>query len=213
MKLYKKILCGCLLAALTLTSLSTASAAKAAPKLNKTKATLEVGKKLTLKVKNTKASIKWSSTDKKIAAVSKKGVVTAKAEGDATIKAIVSGKTLKCKIKVTENDTPETDISDQLAGKSYKGTIQALGIDVMTLKFGTDGTISGSKIDEADPMAMKMVDFSGTYKAVLKGKTVTVTVEADGQTFSYPLTVASSDMSQLTANVAGFDISVIEVSE
>ena len=36
-------------------------AAKKKMKLNKTKATLYVGKKLTLKVKNTKKKVKWSS--------------------------------------------------------------------------------------------------------------------------------------------------------
>lgn len=212
-KPFKKILCGCLLAAILATPLSAAPVmAKAAPKLNKAKATMEVGQKLTLKVKNTKASIKWSSSDKSVAAVSKKGVVTAKAEGDATIKAVVSKKTLKCKITVKEAETAEaTDISDQLAGKSYKGTVEGIGLEVLNLKFGTDGTITGSKLDESDITSMKMVEFSGTYKAVLSGKTVTVTVEADGQSFSYPLTVGDKDMTKLTANVGGFDITVAEV--
>lgn len=217
MKLFKKVLCGCLSAAFIFTSLAvTPAASKTEPKLNKTKATIEVGGKLTLKVKNTKDTIKWSSSDKNVAAVSKKGVVTAKAEGNATIKAIVSKKTLKCKITVKEAAAQGTDISDQLAGRSYKGTatIPMVGeLEVLSLKFGEDGTVSGSKLDESDLASMKMVEFTGTYKAVLNGKTVNVTVTADGKTFSYPLTIASTDMKQLTANVGGFDISVNEVEE
>ena len=217
MKLFKKVLCGCLSAAFIFTSLAvTPAASKTEPKLNKAKATLEVGEKLTLKVKNTKDTIKWSSSDKNVAAVSKKGVVTAKAEGNATIKAIVSKKTLKCKITVKETAAQGTDISDQLAGRSYKGTatIPMVGeLEVLSLKFGEDGTVSGSKLDESDLVSMKMVEFTGTYKAVLNGKTVNVTVTADGKTFSYPLTIASTDMKQLTANVGGFDISVNEVEE
>lgn len=217
MKLFKKVLCGCLSAAFIFTSLAvTPAASKTEPKLNKTKATIEVGEKLTLKVKNTKDTIKWSSSDKNVAAVSKKGVVTAKAEGNATIKAIVSKKTLKCKITVKEAAAQGTDISDQLAGRSYKGTatIPMVGeLEVLSLKFGEDGTVSGSKLDESDLASMKMVEFTGTYKAVLNGKTVNVTVTADGKTFSYPLTIASTDMKQLTANVGGFDISVNEVEE
>lgn len=210
MKLFKKILCGCLSAAFIFTSLAVTPAASKAPALNKTKATMEVGKTLTLKVKNTKASIKWSSSDKSIATVSKKGVVTAKSAGNATIKAVVSKKTLKCKITVKDAGT---DISDQLAGKSYKGTVPGIGMEVLKLKFGTDGTVSGSKLDETNLQDLKSVEFSGTYKAVLNGKTVTVTVVADGETFSYPLTIASEDMKQLTANVGGFDIAVNEVDE
>ena len=75
-------------------------AAKKKMKLNKTKATLYVGKKLTLKVKNIKKKVKWSSSKKAVASVTKKGVVKAKKKGTATI-TIKSGKiTKKCKVKV-----------------------------------------------------------------------------------------------------------------
>ena len=56
------------------------SQAAAKPKLSKTKLTLTVGKTAKLKVKNYKGTVKWSSNKKKVAAVSKKGVVTAKKE-------------------------------------------------------------------------------------------------------------------------------------
>lgn len=212
MKLFKKILCGCLSAAFVFTSLAvTPAASNAAPKLNKTKATMEVGQKLKLKVKNTKASIQWSSLDKSVATVSKKGVVTAKSAGNTTIKAVVSKKTLKCKITVSDAAAEGTDISGQLAGKSYKGTatIPSIGeLEVLNLKFGTDGTVSGSKLDET---TLKMAEFSGTYKAVLSGKTATVTVVTDSDTFSYSLTIASDDMKQLTASVGGFEVVIKEV--
>lgn len=47
---------------------------------------------MTLKVLHVKkgAAIKWSTTDKSVASVNAKGVVTAKEEGKATIKAVVS---------------------------------------------------------------------------------------------------------------------------
>lgn len=116
MKGFKKITCGCLSAAMIVTTLAVApvTAEAAAPKLNKTSAEMTVGKKMTLKVQNVKkgTSIKWSSTKKGVASVSAKGVVTAKSVGKATIKAVVSKKTLKCKITVKENATnqPNTDI-------------------------------------------------------------------------------------------------------
>ena len=56
------------------------AAKKRKVQLNKKTVTLEVGKKVTLKLKNApkKKKITWSSNKKKVASVSKKGVVTAK---------------------------------------------------------------------------------------------------------------------------------------
>lgn len=68
--------------------------------ISKKSATLTVGKTLTLKLKNAKASkVKWSISNKKIATVSK-GKVKAKKAGKATITAKYKGKKYKCKITV-----------------------------------------------------------------------------------------------------------------
>lgn len=77
-------------------------------KLNATKATLAVGGKKTLKAtvtpkKNTSNKIAWSSSKKKVATVSAKGVVKGKKEGTATITAKAadgSGKKATCKVTV-----------------------------------------------------------------------------------------------------------------
>ena len=79
---------------------SLASIQAASPKLSKTKITLNAGKTKQLKVKNAKGKVKWSTSSKKIATVSKKGVVKGKKEGKATITAKVSGKKLKCVVTV-----------------------------------------------------------------------------------------------------------------
>lgn len=69
-------------------------------KLNKTKATIRVGRSVKLKLKNAKAKkVKWSSSNKKVATV-KKGLVTAKKKGKATITAKYKGKKYKAKITV-----------------------------------------------------------------------------------------------------------------
>ena len=72
----------------------------AAVKLSKKNLIIGVGQKAKLKVKGTKKKVKWSSTDKSIATVTKKGVVKAKKIGYCRIKAKVGGKTLKCAVKV-----------------------------------------------------------------------------------------------------------------
>lgn len=77
-------------------------------KLNAKKATLAVGAKKTLKAtvtpkKNVSKKIAWSSSKKKIATVSAKGVVKGKKEGTATITAKAadgSGKKATCKVTV-----------------------------------------------------------------------------------------------------------------
>lgn len=69
-------------------------------KLNATSLTLKNVRTYTLKVKNTRKKVKWSSSNKKIAIVSSKGKVTAKKNGTCYIYAKVSGKKLKCKVTV-----------------------------------------------------------------------------------------------------------------
>ena len=74
--------------------------AKAKVAINRKKATIIQGKTLKLKIKGTKKKIKWITSNKKIAIVSKKGKVTAKRPGKATIKAKVGKITYKCRITV-----------------------------------------------------------------------------------------------------------------
>ena len=81
-------------------SLPTNVEAASKVKINKTKATVYVGKTTTLKVSGTKKTVKWTTSNKKVANVSSKGKVTAKKAGSATITAKVSGKSYKCKVTV-----------------------------------------------------------------------------------------------------------------
>lgn len=69
-------------------------------KLNKTKATIYVGKTVTLKLKNNKKKIKWSSSNRKVATVTSKGKVKGKKAGKVTITAKVGKKKYKCKVTV-----------------------------------------------------------------------------------------------------------------
>ncbi|MBO5155402.1 MAG: Ig domain-containing protein [Lachnospiraceae bacterium] len=224
MKNYKKILCGALAAAMVLTTAAVPASAAAKPALNKTKLTMTVGDTATLKVKNAakKEKITWASKKKTVAAVSSKGKVTAKKAGKTVVSATLkkAGKTLKCNVtvKAAETPAPQTqDITALLAGKSYKGTAEAMGtqMDALKLTFGTDGTVTGEMLD-TETLAMKQI--GGTYTATLEGKTVTVTVTApDGTVVTETLTVVKDDYSELSAtkNVMGMDIpvTVVEVTE
>ena len=100
--------------ALTLAMPMTAEA-KAKPKLNKTKLTLTITKKKTkptykLKVKNASGKVKWKTSNKRVATVSKSGKVTAKNKGTAVISAKAGKRTLRCKVTVKDtrkNNTPK----------------------------------------------------------------------------------------------------------
>ena len=84
------------------------------PKLSKTSATLRVGKKLTLKVKNTKKKAKWSiQSGKKYITLKKKKktsvIVQAKKAGTAKVAAKIGKKKLVCKIKVKRSNASAED--------------------------------------------------------------------------------------------------------
>lgn len=74
--------------------------------LNYSSATVYIKKTKTLKVNGGSGTIKWSTSNKKVATVTSSGVVKGVAKGTAYIYAKRNGKTLKC--KVTVKWEPET---------------------------------------------------------------------------------------------------------
>ncbi len=112
----QKVMSFTLTAALLLSTalpFSTADAKKKAPTLNVKKANLEIGKKKSIKVKNTSKKVKWSvKSGKKFINLSKKKknsvVVTGQKVGKATVLANVAGKKLTCKITVKKKNIAET---------------------------------------------------------------------------------------------------------
>ncbi|MCR4778606.1 MAG: Ig-like domain-containing protein [Lachnospiraceae bacterium] len=74
--------------------------ASAAVKLNKTKATITVGKTVQLKLSGAK-DVKWTTSDKKIVTVNKSGLVKGKKAGTATITATDTAKNKSYKCTVT----------------------------------------------------------------------------------------------------------------
>lgn len=70
------------------------------PKLNKTTVNLKKGGKFKLKITGKVGKAKFTSTNKKVALVTSKGVIKAKKRGTAVIKVKTNGMTLKCKVRV-----------------------------------------------------------------------------------------------------------------
>ena len=123
------------------------------PSISKSKISLEKGNTYTLKVKNTKRTIKWSSSNKSIATVNSKGKVTAKKAGTVTITAKVGNKKLKCKVNVVSPDykkkvsTSYTKLvdGDILVSMTNKGKekLDYVSVDV---KFYKNGSLLDSKM-------------------------------------------------------------------
>ena len=93
------LLCAFVVASFTsLDAMKTYGASKI--KLNKTSAFVVKGKSIQLRVKGTKAKVKWFSKSKKIAVVNRYGKVKGKSVGTVYIIAKVKGKKLKCFVRV-----------------------------------------------------------------------------------------------------------------
>lgn len=103
---------------ITLLPMFQANAATKKMKLNKTKVTIYVGKTVKLKIKNNKSNkkVKWSSRNKKVATVTKKGKVKGKKAGKATIIAKVGNKKYKCKVTVKNIPSNKNEIPQENVG-------------------------------------------------------------------------------------------------
>ena len=118
-------------------------------KLSKTKKTIYIGEKYTLKIKGTTKKAKWwKSSNTKVATVNSKGKVTAKKKGTAEITAKVGAEKLKCTIKV--KNLP----SDS---KSTKGVIY------LTFDDGPSATITPKVLDILKKEKVKATFFVLNY--------------------------------------------------
>ena len=111
MRIGKRVLAVLLVCMISIVCISGISAASKI-KLNYKSLNITVGETAVLKVKGKKIKKKtFKSTNKKVATVSKKGVVTAKAAGTCKIKVTVKlknkkKKKLTCKVTVVKNVVP-----------------------------------------------------------------------------------------------------------
>lgn len=113
------------------------------------------GNSLTLKVKNNKKKVSWSSSNKKVVTVSSKGVVKAIGKGNANVTAKISGKKYVCKIKV---ETPSISVKslslykNKTAKLTVKGNSQKVkwsSSNTKIAKVSTNGVVTGVKAGKA----------------------------------------------------------------
>ncbi len=96
-----------------------------APKLSSTKKTVTAGTSFALKLNGTKRTVKWYTSNKKIATVSKKGVVKTLRAGSVKITAKLGGKSYVCRLTVKAKPAPVVSEKDKAAAQ-YNALINNL---------------------------------------------------------------------------------------
>lgn len=135
-------------------------------KINKTKATINVGETVQLKVNGAK-NVKWVTSNKKVATVSSKGKVKGVKKGTATITAKVSKKKYKCKVTVKEKEkdvvtpTPNNPPSNETPTPTITPTQNP----------SPSGTIAPSPSISPTPTVEPPVDFNPTKEPIKEDET------------------------------------------
>lgn len=162
------------------------------PSLNKSKATLEEGKTITLKLTGATAK-KYTSSNKNVATVSSKGKITAKKAGTATITCTGNNKkTYKCKITVTEKTVPYTPHEHSYTLSEVKqATCIADGIETYTCSCGDSYTktnkATGHNWDEGKITIKPTCTTEGTKTFTCKncGEIKTETIEKTDHNYQW----------------------------
>lgn len=124
--------------------------AKGKVKLSTTKKVLQVGKTYTVTLKNAK-NVKWKSSRKSVAVITKKGTnrakIIAKAPGKSTVTASYKGKKYKCRITVSEKNTQSdnpvlnaTDVMLYCVSDDYQSFVQENPNHLKEFQFKVSGT-------------------------------------------------------------------------
>ena len=210
-------------------------------KLNKTSGTLEVGDTYTLKatVKPSDASnqsVKWSSSNKKVATVSSSGKITAVGKGAVTItcKTVDGNKTATCKVTVIKKVTSiKINKSSALVYIGKTLTLKAAAYPKDATNTNIKWYTSDSKIAKVSQSGVVTPLKPGTVKITAKTvdggfkKTCTVTVERaatsvklnktavtlnNGKSYTLKATISPSDTTNKTLKWYTSNDEVVTVS-
>ena len=168
MKRITKFISFMLAAVVAMTAMCVSAGAINAPKLTAASLTLDVGKTHQLYVNYAVESISWSTSNSKVATVSK-GKVTAKAAGTATITAKHGSKALKCTVTVKKKtgtaykaNSFDTAIPIKIGESIDNKDRMTAGQEHVYYKF-TTSTAGDYKISLSHPK-----DYFGTADAIFK---------------------------------------------
>lgn len=97
-----------------------------APKISNTKKTVTAGTSFALKLNGTKRTVKWYTSNKKIATVSSKGVVKTLRAGSVKITAKLGGKSYVCRVTVKAKTAVPVVTEKDKAAAQYNALINSL---------------------------------------------------------------------------------------
>ena len=166
---------------------SLASSKKENPQLIK-KATICVGRSVQLKVTGTKKIVTWSSSNKKIVKVSKKGNIRGIKKGTATITAKVGTKKLSCKVKVT-TALPKITTGLTIENVGMKGIAHyssKIYCKSSNEKVATVATVSG---EDGDELPFQQGTDIFVYGHKNGTATITITNDCNEETAKFKVTV------------------------
>ena len=168
------------------------------PKLSKTKATLNVGESLKLKLKGTSQKIKWTTGSKETATVNN-GLVTGKREGTVKITASVGKKKYGCvvTIKKKTEDSVKKPITDVSLNKTSL-TITVGGQETLTASYLPKDTTDSTKVSwkSSDEGVVSVIDGIIVAKKVGKAK-ITATISSKSATCEVTVTKPSYDVGSI----------------
>ncbi len=143
-------------------------AAKSAT-INKKKIVLKVGQRCRLKVKGAKKKARWKSLKKKVATVSKKGMVKARKKGTAKIVAIVGKKRLVCKVVVQKKDAshnPTTQQNGAATNVSNDNASNANGTNAASSESPSQATAAPTPVvDQTEVYQQKVFELVNAQRA------------------------------------------------
>lgn len=200
MQRMKKVLAALLLIVMVMPTVST-QAAKV--KLNKTKISICIKDTYTLKVKNTKKKVKWSTSKKSVVTVTSKGKITGKKAGSATITAKIGTKKYRCKVTVRKaalnktsktlrvGDTYKLSVKDSQAKKKWTTSNSKIA------SVSSSGTVSAKKIGTA---TIKVKVSSGYLSCKVK----VINTHSYTSKVTRAATCSHTGMRRYTCNICGY---------
>lgn len=170
--------------------------------LNKKTATIIKGQKLTLRAtlnpKNTtQKSLRWSTSNKKVATVNAKGVVNGVKKGKATITVKVKGTSKKATCKVTVKDPVKVS---KITMNVKSATIYEGATKTLKVTYAPKNTTQKSLSWSTSNKKVATVSSLGIVKGVKKGTaTITATVKGTSKKATCKITVKAKPVVKVSA--------------
>ena len=141
----------------------------AEPALNRTELKITRRRTFQLKLKNAKGKVTWKSSNKSVAVVDEKGLVTAKKAGKCVIKAKYKGTTYRCRVRVYKYSiywTPDM-LKEKYSPEKDSGKIILAGSSYMEYWADAKSALAPFEILKMGIASTKIEDWMMLYKELI----------------------------------------------